>query len=536
MKKIYLLLISIFTIGTLTTQAQCTAEFYQYTNGASTYFNDSSVYQSGGFPNQYWDFGDGNIGFGTNPTHNYAMSGTYLACLTISDTNTNCFDTICKIITVNLTQPCNADFQYTTNGLTVDFQDLSLGQGGLTYYWDFAGAVPTSTAQNPTVTFNSAGNYFFCLTIYDSLANCSDSICSTITVTANSQPCNASFNYFADSNNVVTFTNISTPSSGLNYLWDFGDGTASSSATNPVHQYTLPGSYGVTLTATGNGDTCTTTDTIFVNFCYAYYTSQVSSNGNVNFTNNSSASPFGVGWSWNFGDGSGASSFNASHTYTSSGTYTVILTLNDTINYCTSTYMDTVVVAIGSPNSCNASYTIAKDSSVAFGVILYNTSTNFASHYYSWNFGDGTTGSGRTPIHQYQSFGAYYVCLTITDTILNCTSTFCDTVGMDTLGNLKAGFGLTVQDPTVTSINETQNNLKALMLYPNPAVNQITIDLSQASQPVAYRVIDITGKEVRVESRSNKLERISLEGLEKGIYFLILNDGNTQEVKKFIKS
>jgi PKD repeat protein len=47
----------------------------------------------------------------------------------------------------------------------------------------------------------------------------------------------------------VNFTNLT--SAATNYFWDFGDGN-SSTALNPIHTYTLPGSFTVSLTAIGS--------------------------------------------------------------------------------------------------------------------------------------------------------------------------------------------------------------------------------------------------------------------------------------------
>lgn len=47
----------------------------------------------------------------------------------------------------------------------------------------------------------------------------------------------------------VTFNN--TTANGVSYVWDFGDNSATSTATNPVHSYTANGTYTVSLIATG---------------------------------------------------------------------------------------------------------------------------------------------------------------------------------------------------------------------------------------------------------------------------------------------
>ncbi|MBN4066113.1 PKD domain-containing protein [Candidatus Amoebophilus asiaticus] len=50
----------------------------------------------------------------------------------------------------------------------------------------------------------------------------------------------------------VNFTDLSTGESPLNYTWDFGDGTPSSSIQSPTHTFTSSGSYIVSLIVQDN--------------------------------------------------------------------------------------------------------------------------------------------------------------------------------------------------------------------------------------------------------------------------------------------
>ncbi len=92
----------------------------------------------------------------------------------------------------------------------------------------------------------------------------------------------------------VKFTNTST--NGSSYIWDFGNGLTSTS-TNPVAIYDMPGTYTVSLTTTGNSlcantDTRTIVDYITVTdeegpalaLCYPITNVAVPSNGIFNFT------------------------------------------------------------------------------------------------------------------------------------------------------------------------------------------------------------------------------------------------------------
>ncbi len=82
------------------------------------------------------------------------------------------------------------------------------------------------------------------------------------------------------------------------------------------------------------------------------------------------------------------------------------------------------------PVTCNNSFYYTIDS--VNGSVLnvnYHTSNNFGPNAtYTWSYGDGTSGSGLYAPHTYAQPGTYYVCLTTTDSTINCTSVYCDSV------------------------------------------------------------------------------------------------------------
>ncbi len=128
-----------------------------------------------------------------------------------------------------------------------------------------------------------------------------------------------------------------------------------------------------------------------------------------------------VKYEWSFGDGSSGTGRSTSHTYTTSGTYTIDLKVTDD-NGKTATKSETITVL--PPYDVNAGLTVTF---VAFPrsylvpplTIQFDASGSSSDQgsivSYSWSFGDGSTGSGRIVLHTYPSAGSYTVSLTATD-------------------------------------------------------------------------------------------------------------------------
>lgn len=129
------------------------------------------------------------------------------------------------------------------------------------------------------------------------------------------------------------------------------------------------------------------------------------------FNDNSTGSP--VSWQWDFGNGSTSTQQSPSASYTNAGTYKVTLTVKNAAG-ATHTAEKTVTVwekpkpdfTAGPAKGC-----------IPFNVTFTDKSNpvNGTISTYSWDFGDGTTGSGSTPVHTYNNVLSPTVTLTVTN-------------------------------------------------------------------------------------------------------------------------
>lgn len=87
-----------------------------------------------------------------------------------------------------------------------------------------------------------------------------------------------------------------------------------------------------------------------------------------------------------------------------------------------------MVVYLGSyAQTCSASYTLIKDTS-NYCVKFKSTSIATSNATYTWSFGDGTYSSKKNPNHCFSSGTTTTVCLTIVDSFMGCSSTYCDSI------------------------------------------------------------------------------------------------------------
>lgn len=261
----------------------------------------------------------------------------------------------------------------------------------------------------------------------------------------------------------VQFVNQSV-GNNLQFFWDFGNGTSSTQA-NPVVNYGSPGYYWVTLQATDGVSTVYSYGEVFVegsvggcvaNFSHTsgLWGDVTISNSSINLPPNAYVAALNLGQS-NFGTFGWNLYAPYTHTYLDSGDYRVCMAVSD--SNCQSVFCDTVsTTGYPSPSSCVAVFT--NHPSGPF--MNFYVQTAASNPIVEWDFGDGYgyISNSLQEQHIYAASGTYNVCVTLTNPLSGCQSTYCDTVIVNygnTTANLQAGFTYQVQPNGMVFFDDT---------------------------------------------------------------------------------
>lgn len=400
------------------------------TDGLTVNFTDISLFD----PTEwFWTFGDATSSNEENPVHTFAEEGSYFVCLQASN---NCGTSqFCDVITVGCTGT-EADFEFSSEELSVEFTDLSTG-GANTWAWDF-GDGSSSTEQNPMHTFPEAGAYTVCLEIQSSCGQ--ETTCETVNVSC---PLPVAGFEFANQQLSVAFAS-DVSDDVTEYDWDFGDGGNSTEA-DPLYDYSEPGNYIVCLDATSNCGTTTVCQQVSV-VCAAPQAAFIHMDDElvISFTDASGNQP--EEWFWTFGDGSTSSVQNPQYEYEQPGNYEVCLEVTSVCGQNQVCEMITV-------NCTNPQAGFSSETNDLM-VTLQDMSSNDPEQWL-WTFGDGNSSTQQNPAYTYETPGDYLVCLTAFNA---CGSNqLCETVNVSCTGPV-AAFDVMINQLNLNLDDSSANN------------------------------------------------------------------------------
>ena len=122
-------------------------------------------------------------------------------------------------------------------------------------------------------------------------------------------------------------------------------------------------------------------------------------------------------YSWSFGDGSGASGVAVNHTFSTVGTFSVVLTVTNDRGLTDSETQTVSVVGTARPTAdfVFSPTEPAPLTEVHFNAQLSTPAPGRRITQYLWNWGDGDSGTGALQEHDYLVAGNYTVVLTVVD-------------------------------------------------------------------------------------------------------------------------
>ncbi|MEA5117249.1 MAG: PKD domain-containing protein, partial [Propionicimonas sp.] len=284
-----------------------------------------------------WDFGDGTSATGAVVTHEYATTDSFAVTLTVTD------DQGATNVLTQTVETADAPNQLPTAAFTSQVSDLAVQFDGggssdpdgtiASYAWDF-GDTGTGTGQTASHTYQQPGTYQVTLTVTDNRGGTATVTHSVQALAANQTP-SAAFTSTVDRAKASFDASGSADPDGTiaSYDWDFGDGEVGTGV-SPNHTYAAPGTYTVKLTVTDNrGGTDTVSHALTV-AANAKPTASFTSTAvelTASFDGSASSDPDGTvaSYAWEFGDTQTGTGVSPTHSYASSGTYTVTLTVTD---------------------------------------------------------------------------------------------------------------------------------------------------------------------------------------------------------------
>lgn len=441
--------------------------------------------------------------------------------------------------------------QIICEGGSVAFTDQSTAN--ITgWNWSFPGGSPTtSTSQNPTVTYPSAGNYDVTLEVTNAFGT--ETITVTNHITVNTPP---NVTISSPSTTICEGSSTNLVASGANsYTWDNGLGSGPSKTVSPTTTTT----YEVTGSA---GQGCTNTQSITITVIPQPNVSSSATETSICNGNNTTISASGADtYSWNNGLGAGA-------IHSVSPTQTTTYTVTGTVGTCTNTSSITVTVIEEAELQVNAgSLSICEGEGTT---ISANGGTD-----YTWNPPLGLSSTTGSPVTASPTVTTTYtvegnttcgpatanITITVTEApptpiiyqqgnVLSTTVSGGSSVqwylnGSPIAGATSANYTISENGTyTVVITNGNgcssssaatnaeldtsgleENNLGfGYLLFPNPTHGEFKLTVYGLTEAVNFKIYDVLGKEINLNKEtsisSNSTLNFDLTGYSEGVYFI----------------
>ena len=404
-------------------------------------FKTNFTNTSSGASTYTWTFGDASTNSNAiNPSHTYSNSTNSIQQYTVflmGSNGFNCPDTAYRKITI-YPKPA-ASFTLTAlTGCSQFSPGISNTSTGATAgsFWNF-GDGNTSAQVNPVHSYTNTAlvkDSFNLQLVVANTFGCKDTANRFVSILPKVK---ASFSCDTLACSPLKITGLNASQGANTYTWNFGDASASSSLTNPVHTYTntsgIIQTYTCQLIANNTfncPDTARQKISIEPKPIASFHLSPDSSCSPLtpvyNNTSQGSSTVF-----WNFGDGTTSSFSNPSHSFvntslTSQDSFHVQLVVGNGFA-CKDTAQRYAYVFPKVVASFYADTPICAPVSVSF----HNQTQSTTQTTYTWNFGDGNPlDNSAAPSHTYNNTSGntlYYTVTLAATNAFGCSASFSHT-------------------------------------------------------------------------------------------------------------
>jgi PKD repeat protein len=409
-----------------------------------------------------WDFADGASSSLMNPFHSFRnFTNTIRTYKTqmIARSKYYCADTITRDI---LVYPyLKADFAVDrTEGcapFTIRVTNNSLGGSGIkTYSWNFGDGFTSSSTTSITHIYQNKTNAVALLKLRLVIGNgngCYDTLIRDIRVypdiyagftRADSVGCHPLTVQYTRPNNLVP----------VSYTWDFGDGT-SSSLSDPQHVFTNNSTRGFDTTYTSRLIVSTSylcADTSFkqvivhpnIDASFSVSIGQGCAPLPVSIVNGSYGKYPGISnYDWDFGDGSSTSQASGQYLHSYKNDTSFVKTYNlRLIVRNAAQCRDTLIKPIRVFPQINTSFKLDKFEGCNPLTVQFTNTSNFpVPSTFNWDFGDGTSFTGKETSHVFTNTHSQDTILRVR--LISASEYMCaDTQDVDVViyANISAGF------------------------------------------------------------------------------------------------
>jgi PKD repeat protein len=380
-----------------------------------------------------WEFGDGSTGRGSRIIHQFPHAGQYEATLVVTDDSDSVGNSSRERLSVHVNHTPVAE---AGEDLIGEIERLIPFDGTASkdpdgkierYIWNF-GDGARAIGQTVTHAYKKSGRYIVTLRVEDDSGSPCNFGLDQAEVWINAPPVVdiGEDRIISPDETIHLSGERSYDSDGeiVAYLWDFGDGTLDSGI-KVSHQYSMPGTYHVMLTVQDNtragNNIGTDRITVIVNDPPQAAASAdrraVAPGEEIVFDGSASVDRDGnlIGFYWDMGDAAIMEGTRVTHQYEKPGLYTVKLAVRDDSGTSTDTDADSLLIFVNqAPRAEAGPPQLVSSSEVRFDG-TGSTDSDSSIIEYSWDFGDGSSGSGPEPLHIYGNPGTYTVKLTVTD-------------------------------------------------------------------------------------------------------------------------